>query len=320
MIQKSFFLLLLSSLAAQAGEMTDPWLIMEKAAQAAHQLSYKGIFVYQSGATVNSMQITHMNYGANGEFARVVVLDGSPREVLRQGNDVIIYQPKSEKVMIDKRRLHSGFPAVLPKLSDDLKANYQIRLGGAERIGGHDTQVVELDPHDKYRYRCKLWTDRDSGLLLKIALVNDKDDVVEQVAFNQIALLEGSNMDWFRPELQRGKNYVMAPEDKVMQATPQTDGWTIGQLPPGFRKTEQVKRMFPGKAFPVDHMVFWDGMASISLFIEPMPRGVVPKVGGYAQGATNVQVSVHDGHQVVVMGEVPAVTVNQISNSISFSK
>lgn len=319
MIRFLLFLLAMP-LAAQAGELTDPWLLMEKAAQAAHQLSYKGIFVYQSGNTVNSMQIMHLNYGANGEFARVVVLDGSPREVLRQGNDVIIYQPKSEKVMIDKRRLHSGFPAVLPKLSEDIRANYQIRLGGAERIGGHDGQLVLLEPRDKFRYRCKMWMDNASGLLLKMALTNDKDEVIEQVAFNQLALMEGSNMDWFRPEPQRGKDYVITPEDKVIQATPQKDGWVIGQLPPGFRKTEQVKRMFPGKAFPVDHMVFWDGMASISLFIEPLAKGVVPKVGGYTQGATNVQISMHDGHQVVVMGEVPAATVNQISNSVSFSK
>lgn len=320
MIRNFSLFLLLFPLVAQAGDPADPWLIMEKAALAAHQLNYKGVFVYQSGTTVNSMQIMHMNYGPNGEFARVVVLDGLPREVLRQGNDVIIYQPKSEKVMIDKRRLQSGFPAVLPRLSDDIRANYQIRLGGVERIGGHDGQLVVLEPHDKYRYRCKMWTDHDSGMLLKIALVNDRDDVIEQVAFNQLMLMEDSNMNWFHPELQRGKDYIMAPEEKVIQGTLHDDGWSIGQLPPGFRKTEQVKHMFPGKAFPVDHMVFWDGFASISLFIEPMAQGMVPKVGGYSQGATNVQVSVHDGHQVVVMGEVPAMTVNQISNSIIFSK
>ena len=320
MIRKTLLVLLLLPFAALAEDSGDPWLLIEKASQAAHRLSYKGIFVYQTGSTVNSMQITHMNYGPNGEFARVVVLDGAPREVLRQGNDALIYQPKSEKVMIDKRRLHSGFPAVLPRISEDIRGNYQIRLGGTERIGGHDGQLVVLEPRDKYRYRCKIWTDRDSGLLLKIALVNDKDEVIEQVAFNQLMLTEGGNMDWFRPELQRGKDYIVMPEDKVIQAASQVDGWTIGQVPSGFRKIEQVQRMFPGKPFPVNHLVFSDGLASVSLFIERIAQGVAPKVGGYSQGATNVQVSVHDGYQVVVMGEVPAATVSQISASINFSR
>jgi sigma-E factor negative regulatory protein RseB len=315
-----FVFLLVLPLAAHAGVVVDPWLILEKAGQAAHQLNYKGVFVYQSGTTVSSMQIMHMNYGPGGEFARLVVLDGSPREVLRQGNDAVIYQPKSEKVMIDKRRLKSGFPAVLPKLSEEIRANYQIRLAGSERIGGRDGQVVVLESHDKYRYCYKMWTDHDSGLLLKMAVLNDKDEVVEQVAFNQLLLINNGNVDWFHPEVQRGKDYVMSPEEKVTPAETQDDNWTVGKLPPGFRKTEQVRRMVPGKPFPVNHLVFWDGLASVSLFIEPVAQSLMPRVGDYSQGATNVQVSIHDGHQIVVVGEVPAVTITQITNAISFPK
>jgi len=318
LIRKSLLFCLLLPLTSYGAELADPWLIMEKAGQAAHQLNYKGIFVYQSGTTVNSMQITHMNYGPSGEFARVVVLDGAPREVLRQGNDVIIYQPKSEKVMIDKRRLQSGFPAVLPRLSEDIKSNYQIHLAGTERIGGRDGQLVLLEPRDKYRYHCKMWIDHDSGLLLKMAYLNDKDEVIEQVAFNQLLLMNDGGMDWFHPEVQPGKDYVMTPEEKVTPASTQNDGWVIGQLPPGFRKTEQVQRAFPGKVFPVNHLVFWDGLASVSLFIEPMAQGAVPRVGGFSQGATNVLVSVHNGHKIVVLGEVPVVTVTQFSNAITF--
>jgi sigma-E factor negative regulatory protein RseB len=320
LIRRAFLIFLLLPCAALGAEPSDPWQMIEKAGQAAHLLNYKGIFIYQSGSTVNSMQIMHMNYGPNGEFARVVVLDGSPREVLRQGNDVIIYQPKSEKVMIDKRRLQSGFPAVLPRLSDDIRSNYQIRLAGSERIGGRDGQLVVLEPHDKYRYRCKMWTDRDSGLLLKMAFVNDKDDVIEQVSFNQLMVGEEAGKDWFHPEVQRGKDYVMTPEEKVTPAAEHDDGWIVGQLPPGFRRTEQVRRLVPGKVFPVNHLVYWDGLASVSLFIEPVTAGMVPRVGGLSQGATNIQISIHDGHQVVVMGEVPAVTVAQFANSVTFRK
>jgi sigma-E factor negative regulatory protein RseB len=79
-------------------------------------------------------------------------------------------------------------------------------------------------------------------------------------------------------------------------------------------------RAVPGKAFPVNHLVFWDGLASVSMFIEPVAAGMAPKIGGLSQGATNIQVSVHEGHQILVLGEVPAVTITQFTNSISFRK
>ena len=62
----------------QAAPENDPWLVLQKAAQAARELSYQGVFLYQSGNSSRSVQITHMNYG-QGEYARIVVLDGTPR-------------------------------------------------------------------------------------------------------------------------------------------------------------------------------------------------------------------------------------------------
>ncbi|PKO54255.1 MAG: transcriptional regulator, partial [Betaproteobacteria bacterium HGW-Betaproteobacteria-2] len=41
----------------------DPWMLLDKAAHAARDLSYKGIFMYQSGTNSRSIEITHMNAG-----------------------------------------------------------------------------------------------------------------------------------------------------------------------------------------------------------------------------------------------------------------
>ncbi len=321
MIRKLLLLALLLPAALHASEPNDPWMLIDKAGQAAHALNFKGVFVYQAGNTVNSMQIMHMNYGPAGEFVRVVQLDGSPREVLRQGNDTVTYQPKREgKVMIDKRRLQNGFPAVLPRISEDIRANYVPRLGAVERVGGRDAQLLTLEPHDRYRYRCKMWMDRESGLLLKMAFLNEKDEIAEQVSFSQLLLVGDTPMDWFHPEVQRGKSYVINPEEKVTPANAQDESWQLGQIPPGFRKTEQVQRAVPGKSYPINHLVFWDGLASVSLFIEQVAQSATPRVGGYNQGATNVLVSINNGHQLVVLGEVPPATLTQFFNAVIFKK
>ena len=311
--------LLLPLLGQAATAEEDPWLALEKAGQAARKLNYKGIFVYQSEHAVSNMQITHVN-APQGEFARVMSLDGAPREVLRQGNEAVIYSPQNEKVMIEKRRVQNSFPALLPGLADTLKLSYQARVAGQERIGGRDGVVIQLSPRDHYRYGYRFSVDRESGLLLKSMMLNEKQEVVEQVAFSQLTLMPMSGMDWFHPNVERGKNYIMRLEDAVMPSRMEADAWRVMQMPPGFVKVDQVTLSMPGKTSPVRQMIFSDGIASVSLFIETLDKGVTPKSGHLSQGATNVYANTVDGYQVVVVGEVPEIVVRQIGDSVSLKK
>lgn len=314
-------LLAISATVVFAGPNTadDPWILLDKAAHAARQLSYKGVFTYQSGTNARSVEITHMNSG-EGEYSRLVMLDGSPREVLSQGRDVVIFSPKNEKVVIEKRRGQNMFPALFPANMDAIKVSYQARMGGIERVGGREGQIIYLDPHDHYRYSYKFWADREYGLLLKSLTSNEHNQMMEQIAFSQLSLLGTQNMDWFQPSVDSKKAYVM--EDEAVPATsPSVSGsWTITELPAGFRKIDQLKRKVHGKKTPVNQIIFSDGLASVSLFIEPLAKGARPKMGHTAMGATNFYANVIDGHQIMVVGEVPEETVTQIANAVSFKK
>jgi sigma-E factor negative regulatory protein RseB len=261
-----------------------------------------------------------MSY-AQGEFARLVSLDGEPREVFRQGNDVVIYNPRNEKVLIEKKRVQSSFPAVLPPVSDALKGNYQARKVGTERVGGRDGVILQLDPRDQYRFAYRFSVDRESGLLLKSVMLSERSEMLEQVAFSQLQLINTEdNMDWFKPDMAPGKTYIMQPDDKSVTPVAEGDGWQIAQLPPGFRKVDQVRRKLPGKTGPVHHIVFSDGLASVSLFIETLEKGAQPKLGLAVHGGTNVYANAVDGHQIIVVGEVPEATVKQIAAAVSFKK
>ena len=308
------------ALATAAGEATgDPWMVLQKAAQAARELSYQGVFVYQSGTGSRSVQITHMNYG-QGEYARIVVLDGTPREVLSQGRDVVIFSPRNEKVVIEKRRGQNMFPAVLPSNLDAIKTSYDVKFGGLERIGGRDGQMVILSPKDKFRYTYKFWADREYGLLLKSMSTNERNEPMEQFAFNQLTLMNSQKMDWFQPNVSPEKQYVMEESGTGRSEPVSTITWSVDQLPSGYRKVDEITRLVPGKPGPVTQIVYSDGLASVSLFIEPLLKGAAPKVGHSAFGATHFYANVLEGHQVVVVGEVPEATVTQIANTIHFKK
>lgn len=339
MKNKSFFLtraiasiILLTSWSLSfnvyAGENEDVWNTLQKAALAARSLSYEGIFVYQAGAQVKSVQITHIFDGKN-EYSRNLVLDGSPREVLSQGGDLVIYNPHNEKIIIEKRRGQNMFPAVLPVNLDSIKDNYGLRMGPLERVAGRPAKILYLEPKDGLRYSYKFWIDTEYGLLLKSVMYNKRSDVLESISFNQISLLNTVELDWFKPKIDHNKKYEMEDEQIVVADSNVHDNWEVKGLPAGYRKVEQVVRRVHGKPYPVTHVVFSDGLASVSLFIESAPKTVKtpeiklkhkPKAMLTTAGSTSFYACMNSDHLVTVVGEVPEATVVQIGNAIIFKK
>lgn len=313
---------LLSSFNVWASE-EDSWQILQKAAVAARALSYKGIFVCQSAKQIKSVEITHLYDGQN-EFARNVVLDGAPREVLNQSGNVVIYNPRNGKIVIEKRRAQNMFPAILPTDLNSIKASYSLRSDESERIAGRPAQVLVLEPKDGLRYSYRFWIDAEYGLLLKSVMFNNRNEVMESIGFNQVSLMSTVALDWFKPKIDHNKSYVMENEQEVVADDGSPVDWEVKALPAGYRKVDQVMRKVPGKAGTVTHVVFSDGLASVSLFIEhiakPAKHKPAPKNVLSSTGNTSFYANVNSGHLVTVVGDVPEATVVQIANAVVFKK
>lgn len=310
------------SISALASE-EDSWQTLQKAAAAARALSYKGIFVCQTGKLVKSVEITHMHDGQN-EFARNVLLDGSPREVLNQSGNVIIYNPQNEKVVIEKRRGQNMFPAVLPLNLDSIKQSYTLRTGESERVAGRQSQVLMLEPKDSLRYSYRFWVDSEYGLLLKSVMYNHRNEMIESIGFNQLQLMNTNALDWFKPRIDHTKSYVMENEQSIVAGQDGPLDWELKALPTGYRKVDQVMRKVHGKSELVTHLVFSDGLASVSLFIEhvnkinknkPVQKNLLTTTGN-----TSFYTNINNGHLVTAVGDVPEATVVQIANAVVFKK
>lgn len=313
------FALLLSGFSLNSFALDDAWLILQKAAYAARELNYQGVFIYQNGSQTRSVNITHVN-DSGRELTRNMVLDnkaGQLREVFSQGSDIVIFHPKNDKVIIEKRRGQNLFPAMLPVNLQPLKLSYSARIGMMDYVAGRQAQVIELIPKDAFRYSYKIWTDTEFGLLVKMTLLNDKTETLEQIAFQELSMLNSRDLNWFQPKIDISKNYVM--EDVATHNRVHSD-WIIAELPPGYTKVDHVELMVNGRTSPVNQMIFSDGIASVSLFIEPIIKGTRPKTGFKLVGSTNICANIIDGYQVVVVGEVPLATVQQISKAVSFKK
>jgi sigma-E factor negative regulatory protein RseB len=312
-----FVLIVLASLISQSAfTAEDPWLMLQKAALAARELNYQGVFIYHNGTQTRSVQITHMN-NAGQELTRNVVMEGLHREVFSQGSDIVIFQPKDKKMLIEKRRGQNLFPALLPSNLQTLKSNYSVKLGVTDFIAGRPAQIIELIPNDVYRYSYKIWTDNEFGLLVKMSLNDDKKQTLEQVTFSELSMLNSQDKNWFQPKIDVTKSYVVEDATLVNHTN---SNWVVTALPPGFTKVDEIERVVPGKKAPVNQMIFSDGIASVSLFIEPVSKTTAPRMGHTVIGSTNICAHVMDGYQIMVVGEVPAATVQQISKSVSFKK
>jgi sigma-E factor negative regulatory protein RseB len=311
----SVLLILAVASPARAAETDsgDALAWLQKISTATHQLNYTGTFVYQNGSRIETARITHM-VDAEGEHEKLVTLDGAPREMYRVNNDVLCLLPDSQTAVVDKSRAKKIFPAILPAQISSLRESYDVKLGGRGRVAGRDAQIVLLEPRDQYRYRHKLWADAKTGLLLRAGVWNDHSEMVDRFSFSHVSIGGPIDKAEVRMNLAGRKLITSTDEDSIDSSV--DPGWQISSPPPGFKKISALKRMLPGGTVPVNHIVFSDGLAAVSVFIAPMTEKT--QTGLSHRGALHVYTRTVAEHEVKVLGEVPSLTVRQLGDSVVY--
>jgi sigma-E factor negative regulatory protein RseB len=225
-------------------------------------------------------------------------------------------------VHFEKRQIKRAFPALLPEQISILKENYSVGQAEEEEIAGYHAHSVVFLPKDNLRYTRKMWADSASGLLLKAVVLDDRGNLIEQYAFMQLNL--GSNIDrkWIAPDnssaMSIAQELHLSPLPKV-ELLPEPCGWQVDAVPPGFRKILEMRRPFRGNKEPAIHMVFSDGLAGISVFIEKTNDATYSHSGLSGQGAAHVYNRIVGEHLVTVVGEVPPRTVIQMGDSVRYA-
>lgn len=299
---------------AQAQTSPDGMQLLRKIYQATEKLSYAGTFVYQQGDRSETSRITRVT-GPGGDIERVEVLDGMPKEIIRTRDTIRCYLPETQTVKVDRRTDDRAFPALLPERISDLARNYTITRGETVRIAGYDCVAVVLTPKDDLRYGYKLWADAGSGMLLKARTFNRKGETVEQFTFTQFAI---GNVSRDRVRTRHAAQNWRIEDAAVVPANLTRSGWSLSAELPGFRKVTEVMRKL-GEARPVGQMVYSDGMAAMSVFIEPLAgRSEAVRPGLSSLGAYHIYTREVANHVVTVVGEAPAASVQRMARQVEF--
>jgi len=304
--------LLLCALATAAHAQSPESLAwLKKIQEATRNLSYSGTFVYQQGKQSETSRITRL---ASADVEKLEVLDGLPRELVRSKDTVRCYLPQAKVVKVEQRTPDRTFPALLPERITALARYYDIALGETRRIAGFECQSVNLTPKDDLRYGYRLYADTASGMLLKVVTVDPAGRDLEQITFTELRLGH-IGRDKVKPRHLAGSWKI---EDAA--AAPATlVGWSLHPELPGFRKIVELKRQLESK--PVGQMVYSDGIAAVSVFIEPLDARRDPvRTGLASMGAIHIYTREVANHMITVVGEAPAVSVQRIADSVEFHR
>ena len=291
------------------------WLA--RAIQAARQASYEGTYAHSNGDRTSAVRITHVNVG-NEERERIEPLDGPPLEIVRRNDEMICYFPDAKTVRLDRRVTAHFFPALLSASSPEaVAASYDVKLGKTESALGFDCRWIRLEPRDTLRYAQAMCAETHSGLVVRAKTFNAQNQVIEQYTFTDLKIgpQVGRNdvKSLFEARIKRWITDAQPREEAKSVDT----GWTVNDPPPGFRKVTELRRSLPGRATPVSQLVYSDGVASVSVFVEPNGAPQRSQEASSEDGTTAFFVRPMGDMVVSVLGEVPLATAQQVARSVA---
>jgi sigma-E factor negative regulatory protein RseB len=285
--------------------------------EATRNRTYAGTFVVSSSTGMGSAKVWHACDGAQ-QIERVEVLSGEPRTTLRHNQNVVTFMPQSRTALVEQRDSLTPFPTPDAQEASLIADNYTSKLIGVERIAGHDAEIVQLTPKDQLRYGYRIWSEQKSGLMVKLQTLDDVGRVLEQVAFSDLQLGAPVSMPALISQMNNKQGFKVERRGMV-KTTAAAEGWALRAQVPGYKPTGCHRRADANGQAADNAMqwVFSDGLASVSLFVEPFDAKRHTQEGVANVGATNTLTRKLDGQWwLAAVGEVPVSTLRAFASAL----
>ena len=284
--------------------------------------AYIGTYVVSSGSVISSAKIWHVCEG-NQQMERVETLTGAPRAIFRHNDRVVTFMPDHKLVRNEKRESWGMFPELVQSADSRIADFYKIRPDGVDRVAGLDADVVLLVPKDNMRFGYRVWTAQKKGLVVKLQTLDIDGKMLEQAAFSELQLDAPVKMDKLLHMMGKVDGYRVE-QPVLIKTTAGAEGWFLKTPVAGFKPMSCYKRptvatASGGSEDPLQ-WIFSDGLASVSLFVEPIDRQRHDKESSMSIGATQTMTRQLGAYWVTVVGEVPMSTLRVFANGIEHKK
>jgi len=297
---------------AQVGnyKSVNEWLV--RIHDASRKRAYTGTFVVSVGAEMASARIWHVCDGEQ-QMERVESLTGAPRSTFRHNNHVVTFFPDAKMARSEEREVMGIFPNFLKSNDSAIAEFYNLKVLESERVAGLNTEVVQLIAKDALRYSYRIWTERKSGLVVKLQTLDVAGRVIEQAAFSELNLDAPVKMEKLAAMMNNTAGLKLEQVDMI-KTTAIAQGWTMSRGVPGFASMNCFKRP------DTMQWIFSDGLATVSLFIERFDRKRHAHEGVWSMGATQTLAKRMDDWWLTAVGEVPAPTLKVFAQQLERKK
>ncbi|WP_157209787.1 MucB/RseB C-terminal domain-containing protein [Marinimicrobium agarilyticum] len=291
-------LLLLASSYTWASN-DDPLALLQRMEQARQTLDYEGTFTYEHRSEMESFRVQHWVEGGK-VHERLEYLNG-PEGAVRQLGDPLLCHT-------------TGYRLLHPDTSADdvarLDRFYQLTVRGEDRIAGRSVTIVEVRPRDQLRYGYLLGLDQETGLLLKSLLFDEHQRLLERFQFVELDL--DPNVEQWTLQAQTSEPDIGNCAGGTREEPAR---WALNWLPPGF--------VYSGERQLSDNismLMYTDGLASFSVFLQPLGSRTLNLEGRAQRGAISAfmgQLEAGDAYyRVTVVGEIPGGVAEQLARGI----
>lgn len=313
--------LLLAAQPLLADEVARQWL--DDMGRAFSDLSYDGIFSYFNGQDMASLRVVHMVVDGE-QRERLVHLNGAPREIVRRGEEVAcIVQPGDALLELEQSIPAGPFARAFVRRYDRISQNYGLSFFGEDRVANRTAVRLAVTPRDDNRYGYRLWLDKETRLLLRSELIDAEGERMEIFQFNQIRFGDQVDAAWLEPDEKDGSlatHLTLATKRPEPVSGNEVD-WQVNWLPDGFHMAAADIRRTPSTSKSVNTLMYSDGLAAFSVFIEDMPEnGAASMVSrnGATVAVTNMIRGKGDRpYLVTLVGELPTDTAQRIAESVA---
>lgn len=312
--------------AAAAGVPAQPerslsqWLV--RMHDASRNRAYMGTFVVSSTAGgLSSARIWHVCDGEN-QLEQVDSLTGPPRSTFRKNDQVVTYMHDSMVARTEVRESLRLFPGLLRTPQSSIADFYQVKQLPSERVAGFAADVLLLQAKDKLRFGYRIWSEKKSGLVIKLETLDLDGKVLEQAAYSELQLDAPVQMEKVARMMAQTQGYRVE-KTELQKTTAAAEGWVLAKPVAGFNPMSCLRRAGKSADTAADKTMQWvfsDGLATVSLFVEAYDPSRHQREGQQALAATHSMTQRMGDWWLTAIGEVPPQTLKSFALGLERAK
>jgi sigma-E factor negative regulatory protein RseB len=308
-------LLLLSSLLTSVAHAQEPSAetLLQRLNQASQSLNYELSYILIRKNSIEPILYRQASDIEGDRFAQLIYLSGPVREVILRGGEVSYIEPGIEPFSVKSTNMVAPLMPMLNVDIDSLASAYDFVAMGRAREAGVSAQVVRIVPKDGKRYSYVVWIDENSYLPIRGDLVDRTGEVLEQ--YRTVAFTVDDKL----AELMAGlKDVELPPVFKLPNNRVSDSNWIVNNVPVGFEAKPHTRYRMPLTNKVVESQIFSDGLFQFSVYITEQDN-LTLRNQLVRQGRRTFQSQQLGDKEVIVVGDIPPETANEIARSVSFA-